>query len=303
MKKIYYVVCLFMILILTGCFKKEPTEVLSSVVENMNDIKSVEILSNLHANMKQDGVDVNVDVPFTLMMQGNENDLTMKLSLGENMFLDKLDAYFKLNNETMTVYFPDSLISSLLGAKEQDKWLKLDENLNKVTNEVEMTKEEKQQLEKLQNIDYISLIGNDNFVFVDEIEALSHYQLIINDALIERFAQELEIEIEKMNRTLKIDMYIDSNYNLVKLEIDMKEFVGALVTENRIDNQFEDNESDTLEDEKFDINESIKELTFKMEFKNINKTTVSIPSEVINNAINYDEYEFEFDYDFGLFVK
>lgn len=278
-KKILLFITLFTMVFMTGCGPKEevkeelkPIDVLEKSVQSLNEIKSVEVVSTLSATVNQEGSKVDMNIPLTITVGEAKDEINMKLALGENPIIGSLETYFKLNTKDKNVdlYLPSSILNSVFGIESEDTvWLHTSTTLED-NEDLEVNDEE---LDETKNIDYKKVIGN-NFVYVDSNEGINHYQLVINNDLIQRLATELNEEIENIEEVLKLDFYIDAkNYNITKLSMDLKELV--------IDNG---------DAEDIETVEVFDKFVFTMEFKNVNNTTVTIPDEVKNNVFDLEQY-------------
>lgn len=279
MKKKSLLLALFTLIFITGCFGKEqkelkPIEVLEKTVQNLGEVKSLEVVATLNAKVIQEGATVEISVPLSVAVSEAKDEMDMKVSLGENPFIGSLEAYFIANTESkkLDLYFPSSLYDMMLGIKsEESKWLYTTTTLEENEDSKSIISDE--DLEKIKNIDYKKVIG-DNFVYVDTNEGINHYQLIINNDLIQRLAVELGEEVESIKEEIKLEVYIDAeNYNITKIGSDLKN----MLTENASEEELE----------KFS---SLEEFSFTMEFKNVNNTTVTIPEDVKNDAIDLEKY-------------
>lgn len=275
-KKILFLVTVLCCALLTGCFNEKPIDTLSKTVDNLKNAKSLEITALVHAKAEEDGVTATVDIPFTVAASEANEEANMKISLGENAFVGKMDLYAKVTEEKLNMYFLSDVIYNLLGFEDyESEWLSYEMTLDDLSDE-EMTEEDKATLEKLENLDYTKVIGEDNFTLVSEEENISRYNLVINKALIERLATELGEEIEdddEINFELKLDVYIDTTtHQFTKISADLKDIMSKIET-----------------DEEVDLS-TVSELSFEMEFKNINNTTVTIGEDITKNATNLEDF-------------
>ena len=277
-KKILLFIALFTMVFMTGCGKEQeelkPIDILEKTVQSLSDVKSLEVVATAKAKVVEEGTSVEINIPLSVAVSETKDEMDMKISLGDNPFIGSLEAYFiaDTQNKKIDLYFPSSLYDMILGVEsEESKWLFTTTTLEENEDLEETISEE--DLNKIKSIDYKKVIG-DNFVYVDNDEGINHYQLIINNDLIQRLATELGEETESFEEEIKLDVYIDAtNYNLTKISADLKE----LLTSN------------TTEEEQETFN-NIEEFTFTMEFKNVNNTTVTISEDVKNNAIELEQY-------------
>ena len=237
-KKVLLFITLFTMVFMTGCgTKKEelkPIDVLEKTIQNLADIKSLEVVSSINAKLNQDGTKVDMNIPLTIAASEAKDEMGLKISLGENPFIGTLEAYLVANtkDKKLDLYFPSSIYDMMFGIESKEpKWLYTNVDLEE---DSEMTIKD-EDLEKIKNIDYKKVIG-DNFVYVDSNEGINHYQLIFNGDLINRLAVEIGEETENYDeeKEIKLDVYIDAkNYNITKISSDLKE----LVLENSTDEE------------------------------------------------------------------
>ena len=146
-----------------------------------------------------------------------------------------------------------------------------DENFKDFTENLDEAKVEMRDLNKY--------LTDKVIVFVEEKDGLDYYQFVINDDLLKKIAEDNDEEYENVNMEIKFDVYIDSKTKtLSKIEFDLKEFFNDYMNSDLADEE-------SLED--FDVySEMIKTLLFTIEFKNVNNTTITIPQDVIDNAVD-----------------
>lgn len=280
-KKSLLLLALFTMIFVTGCFEKKevelsPIDVLGKSIENLKDVKSLEVVSTIKAKYEQDGVSVNIEIPFSVSTSEDKDSFAMKMAIGDNMFIGARDAYFLEDSTTnsLNIYFPSTICNMFLGTNSEDEvWLYYNMTLDEITDSTEDVDFE-ESLEKIKNLDYKKVIG-ENFVYVDSNEGINHYQLTLNDALVQRLATELGQEIDKMEGEIKLHVYISQEYyNITKITTDLKDMLVANADEEDVET----------------INESIEEFSLSFEFKNINNTNVTMPEEIRNNAVEAAEY-------------
>jgi len=275
MKKITLFLMALFSCLLVGCGEKElaPIDVLTKTFEQMENAKSLEMTMNVKASYQDDGMGINMELPLTISASSNENEVNAKIAVGKNMFIGDLEAYLNINqnDQKIDIYMPSTIIDNMYGIEnEKIDWLHYGAKIDDLDDEsIEIDTAE---LEKLKNIDYKKVIG-DNFVYVDKADNIKHYQFIINQGLIERLATELGEEFTddmKFDFDFKLDFYIDKDYNLTKIKADFKELMKEIEPDEEMVN--------------FD------EFSLTMDFKNINNTTVTVADMIKNNAIELEVY-------------
>ena len=273
-KNILFLTAIICCVLLTGCFKEKPMDTLTKTIDNYKNVSSLEVSALIHAKAIEEGVSATVDLPLTMAISETNEETVMKMSLGENAFIGEMDFFANVKKENILVYFPLKLIYILSGMtdyEEEDIWLKYEMSLE----DVEMTDEDKENLEKLENLDYTKIIGEENFALVSEEENVNHYSLIINKDLLQRLATELgedTTEFNEFDYEIKLSVYIDTTtHQFTKISADLKDIMSQIEIEEEIDLS------------------SISELSFTLEFKNVNNTNITIDKEIVENATTLDE--------------
>ena len=205
---------------------------------------------------------MNVDVNIPMTMKVSEKGVYAKLE--KNTFIEQdIELYGSIEKEKVTLYIPSFDEEFNIG----EGFMKLELDLND-----ESLKDYTEGLEEVKEEDVDKYLTDKVIVFVEEKDGLDHYQVVINDELLEQIAKDNNEEFEKTNMEIKFDVYIDSKAKtLAKIEFDFKDLIAKVA------------ETGELEDEDFDL-EMIKTFLLTIEFKNVNNTTVTIPQSVIDNA-------------------
>ena len=246
------------VLIFTGCGKK--VDRLEEFKTAFSSIKSAEVKMEAKMSLEQEGMNVDVNIPMT--MKVSEKGVYAKLE--KNTFIEQdIELYGSIEKEKVTLYIPSFDEEFNIG----EGFMKLELDLND-----ESLKDYTEGLDEVKEEDVDKYLTDKVIVFVEEKDGLDHYQVVINDELLEQIAKDNNEEFEKTNMEIKFDVYIDSKTKtLSKIEFDFKDLIAKVA------------ETGELEDEDFDL-EMIKTFLFTIEFKNVNNTTVTIPQSVIDNA-------------------
>lgn len=266
---------------LTGCMnnikQKSPLEVLDEVVHNTSEVSNVHILLGLDTKFIQDGMEV--EMPLSLEFAQNfvnTKNYKAVINLSDNPFIGSQTFYINLNEETSNIYMPGKLIASMVGiTDDSDKW---------IFEEIEISDEDfnvEELLKDYENINLKTLLKDDEFVLVEEDNGINKYQLKITKDLLVRVQNELEIdnatEFEDFTETILIDVYIDlKNKRITKLEIDLKDIVSEILSDNNVD-------ASNIEVGNI---EKLK-LNFEIKYDNMK---VEIPENIINGAMSAEEY-------------
>lgn len=276
MKK-YFNIILVCLLFITGCGKKETSvEVLNKVLTNETESSSVTVKASIDFEMEQDGM--NIDLPLSLTMKvdtENGKNGNMMFELADNPFIGKLEMYANIKEEEMTMYMPSSIIDLMVGLENtENKWIIQKETIEK-EEETEFSLDEyKKEVSKIMEV-----VKEDDFVFIEKTDGTSHYQLKITADLVKRILEKMEEEYdssldEMLKEEIVLDMYI-KDYMITKIEFDMTKVLKSI--------------SEEIEEDSFDM-QAIKKLTLSVEAVDYDKTIVTIPEEVKNQAITSEEY-------------
>ena len=270
-----------LIITLTACTnnvkQKTPLEVLDEVMHNTKEVNNLQISFGLDTKFIQDGMEV--EMPLSLSIKQNfVNTKNYKaiINLSDNPFIGSQTFYINLTEETSNIYMPGKLIASMVGVTDDsEKW---------IAEKIEISEEDfnaEEVLKDYEKIDLKTLLKEDEFVLVEEGNDVNKYQLKITKDLLVRIQNALEFgdneEFEELTETVLVDVYIDvKNNRITKLEIDLKDLVSKILTDNSIDTS--------------DVNlGSIEKLKLNFEIKYDN-VKVEIPESVINNAMTAEEY-------------
>lgn len=277
-KKLLLMACLFLGLGLTGCGKTNNYEEFKDAILKLNDYNSVEATLKVDASVESDGLSVDVNLPALIKVAEENGNAKMYLKIDKNTLIEEeTELYISYNDKLANIYY-----SYLVN--DEKTWIKQEQSLEEYLKDIDLTN----STEEFKN--YVDkYITEDRVVYVGKEDNLKHYQFVIDDSLLEQIAKESETEFEKTGIEFKIDIYLDKDGNIAKVEVD---FISVL---NKILESTE--EEDTLIDASM-----FKTLTVSIEFANYNNVTVEIPEDIVTNSKTLDEieddYDFDYDYDF-----
>ena len=241
-------------------------DVLKQALANMNKIESG-VTINLSIEAESEGMSLNFSGVAKIDQKENKTDMQIKLN--KSAFTEEINLYASILDYKATAYIESSVVDMLLGIESNsNKWLYISEVIEK--DEINIDDIE----QNISDTDIISIIDEKNFVYIDENNGLKHYQLVIDEELINKLKEEiskLNIEeyndilesLESIDETIRIDYYINSNNELTKISFDMSSY---------------------LEDA------GISKLVLTIGISDINKTTVEIPQEAINSKDDLETY-------------
>lgn len=279
-----FVIALMGLFLFTGCGEKElkPVDVLQKVLENTEEITSLTMNASIDLKLEQEGTIVEMPITLGMAMQ-MENDTTgkFKLSLSENPLTGSMDLYLDKKDTTSTVYMPSSIIAMLMGV-EEDKTYWIKEETSETEEDTGLSLDfNLEEFEQLKDAKLDAVLTDKDLVFVDEEGAVKHYTLNITQDLINRISKSLGVEIEENTGaidSLKVELYIDTDNNrLTKVSIDLLKTVKEIV-------------GDTMDEESGMDLEGLQKLNLSVSLTGYNTTTVTIPENVINEAITSEEY-------------
>lgn len=272
-KKLLLLACLFLGLGVTGCGKAEESKLEVFKKAMVSELTSYEAKATANAKVESEGISVDISVPATLKLDLKDGVKAYVKVDQTSLLPNETEVYATLNDKTVTAYVSTE-------DEEGKYWVKSTENLDESLN-LDMSnynEEAKKYIDKYLTDDTVKYIG--------EEDNLKHYQVIINDNLLQQIAKDFEQEIEKTGIEFKIDVYLNQDNNIAKVRID---FVDVL-------NKAADLAKGELEDSQIDLS-MFKTLDITVEFTNHNNTKVEIPEDVIKNAIDATDYDEELNYD------
>ena len=270
-KKLLLLACLFLGITLTGCGKATENKLEVFKKAMVSELTSYEAKATANAKVESEGVSVDISLPVTLKLDLKDGIKAYAKVEKTSLIPNDVEVYVTLNDKTVTAYTSTE-------DEEGKYWVKSTENLDESLNlDASNYKEEtKKYIDKYLTDDTVKYIG--------EEDSLKHYQVIINDNLLQQIAKDFEQELEKTGIEFKIDVYLNKDNNIAKVRID---FVDVLSKAAEL-------AKDEIEDSQFDLS-AIKTLDITVEFTNHNNTKVEIPEDVIKNAIDTNDFDYDFD--------
>jgi len=239
---------------------------------------SISILKKALANLEQKGENsATVDAKISLstatgesfsfsatskVEKKSDDEFDMQITLNKSLLFEEMSAYASLKEEDVTMYMESTLID-MMGTtySETPAWIYYTMELDELADEEE--------------VDLEGIIDDKHFVFIDKTNAIKHYQLIIDQELIDRVKTKLEEvnneeltdmtnSTEAIEEPIKIDFYITNKNELSKIELDMAEYL------------------DDVDD--------ISSFIISIELSDLGNTKVEIPMDAKNSTIDIDTY-------------
>ncbi len=258
---------------------------------NKNSNSDVKVLEKALSNLEKKGessgtVDVklllesdtqdsmNFSATFKYAKQGDDN-YNFDLTLNKSMLFDEINVYASLLNDNLTLFANSSLIDMLgLTSSTPSMWV----YLTMTEEELEIS-DEKIDLDDADEYYLRDVLDQKHFKLIGEKDNLKHYQLIIDNELLNKIKalapseeelREFEESLASINNgstelteTYYVELYINNYDELVKISMDL---------------------SDSIQDE------TIKKAVLSLELRNFRTTTVQIPNEVKNSIIDLETY-------------
>ena len=189
------------------------------------------------------------------------------LILNKSMFFDEINLYASILDERATLYANSSLIDMLgLTSANPSMWVHM------TTTEQELEMQTGTEVDELDDIDLSDILGEKHFKLIGEQNNLNHYQLVIDNELVNKIKIEASKEedlkgfadsLTELTETYYVDFYINNSNELVKISMDL---------------------INSLNDE------SIRSGVISLEFTNLDSTSVQIPTEAKNSTIDLETY-------------
>lgn len=253
MKK-YLIFILSFLLFITGCNKKSTTQIFNDTINNKDDINSV--LINAKVDMENEQ-----NISTTINLNGK-----VKLMEDSNIFeatLDKNNVFGNLKSGKLLLYMPSSIFKNY--SNEYSCWIVYE-------NTIDNDKISIFEIKKIQTALKEAIRQND-FTYIDSKGKIYHYQLKLSDNLLSRIYNAVDsIKEEVLDKYIVFDVYIDSKAN-------------------RVTKIYTDNASLLSKFSNVEEFKNIKKLSFSLEFSDYNNVDVSIPNDVIENALTKNAYD------------
>lgn len=246
-------------------FKKESNKTsiermdtaLANLQKNANKSGTVKLKLELSAGY---AIDFNAFVKYAKQ----DDKYYMQLGVEKSLMMDAINMYATVDNNNLTMYMPSSIMSMFgLTSLDNNSWLKYSYDFSSLginLSDLENTNTK---------IDSSKVFNDNNLKLIDKKDGLYHYQITIDKKFIEsanknnKYTDEQIKQIADMNT--KIDVYIDSKDNLVKMVYDMSDYMKKQYS-------------------------GMDKAIMTIEFVDLNKTTVTIPDEVIKSSKSVDSY-------------
>lgn len=207
----------------------------------------------------------------------SENETNMQIVVNKTELFDEINSYLVFKDNKAELYLQSTLIDLLgLTSSLDPIW---------VNNSVDLDEVQKDNNEE---ISLEQLIDEEHFILIDKVNGVKHYQLIIDQKIIDdikvKFADSENETIksliesdETIEKPIKIDFYISKSDEIEKIDINLLNYFGENVEMNK--------------------------MLLSLKFSNFNNTTVDVPNEVKNGIYDLQTYmathavEFNFDFD------
>lgn len=255
---ILVVLALVLLFIAFNNTKHSSVRVLEKAVANLD--KNGENSGTINANVliettTSDTMNLSGTIKYSKV---NDDSYNMALVLNKSILYEEMTMYAKVNEENMTLYAKSSVVDMLgYTSSDTDSWL-----YYLIETDLEDDVED-----EVEDIDIEEILDEKLFKYVSKVNDINHYQLIIDQELINKINTEIYEEQYSneynYTETYIIDFYINDNNELVEISMDMTDYIDE---------------------------EDISNVTISIEFLNLNSTVVTIPQDVLNSKIDLETY-------------
>lgn len=233
----------------------------------------------------------------TLKYGKNYDNYDIALTLNKSLLYEEMNFYATITDEDVTLFANSSLIDMLgLTSSPTDMWVYFLMTFDELEIEDEFEEE--------YGYFYLSdILDKEHYKLIDEQNGLKHYQLTIDNELLNKIKAQApnEEELREFEQSLSeinggsteltevyyVDVYINSNGELSKVSMNLTEEID---------------------------DETINKIVISFEFSNFGSTTISIPSEANDSMIDletymstyaiidntYDDNYYEEEYNYGV---
>ena len=208
---------------------------------------------------------MNLSATIKYAKQGDDN-YNINLTLNKSMFFDEINVYASILDERATLYANSSLID-LLGftSATPSMWVHM------TTTEQEVEMQTGTETDELDDIDLDDILDEKHFKLIGKENNLNHYQLVIDNDLVNKIKFEASKEelksfadsLSELTEIYYVDFYINNSNELVKISMDL---------------------TSALNDE------TVTGAIISFEFNNFGSTLVEIPVEAKNSTIDLETY-------------
>ena len=209
---------------------------------------------------------MNLSATIKYAKQGDDN-YNFNLTLNKSMFFDEINLYASILDERATLFVNSSVIDMLgLTSATPSMWVHM------TTTEQELEMQTGTETDELDDIDLSDILDEKHFKLIGEQNSLNHYQLVIDNELVNKIKFEAYKEddlknfadsLGELTEVYYVDFYINNSNELVKISMDL---------------------TNSLNDE------SIRRAVISLEFNNLGSTLVQIPAEAKNSIIDLETY-------------
>ena len=209
---------------------------------------------------------MNLSGAIKYAKQGDDN-YNINLTLNKSMFFDEMNIYASILDERATLYANSSLIDMLgFTSATPSIWVHM------TTTEQELEMQTGTETDELDDIDLSDILDENHFKLIGKENNLNHYQLVIDNELVNKIKLEASKEedlksfadsISELTEIYYVDFYINNSNELVKISMDL---------------------TNSLNDE------SIRSAVISLEFNNFGTTVVQIPEEAKSSTVDLETY-------------
>ncbi len=239
-------------------------DVLSKALSNLDATSSESGTMNMNMTINSNTNDsISLSAILKYAKQSN-NNYDMSLKINKSLISDEMNLYMSLNDTNATLYLESTLLDLLgLTYSEENIWLKQ-------TLEVDAS-----NITEGKNIDIMNIIDEAHFKYVDNSNNLNHYQLIIDESIINKINQQYNLEQSEITSDIDlqesyvVDLYLtnDNQISMVSMELS------------------------NIED-----SSDISSITISITLSDLDSTVVTIPEDALNSNMIIDDYMANYAY-------
>lgn len=205
-------------------------------------------------------IDLNAFIKYA-----KQNDkYYMQLGLEKSLFMDEANMYAVLDNSALNLYIQSSIMN-MFGSTGIDNNSWLTYNFDYSDMGIDLNNLDKSNTK----VDSSKIFTNNNLKYIDKNDGVSHYRIIFDKDFVKAINKNntySDEEIQQIiNMNVSMDVYIDSNDNLVKMVIDASDYFKKQ-------------------------NIGMDKAVVTIEFTDLNNTTVTIPNEALSSTKTLEQY-------------
>lgn len=248
-----------------------------------NTVKTASKSGTVIAKIEMKSDDTSMNLSGSVKYQILDDEVKAEVKVDKSSLFDEMLVYGTINKDNFNLYAKSNLVDMLLGTvSDEVVWVSLSSSMEDSGLDLDGF-----DLDSIENSDSdfsLDEFGS-NLRYVGKKDGLSHYVLTIDKDLINRVKEASDEQkelLEQMDadsildKPYNVDFYVNGKNELEKVSIDMADYVKEY---------------------------GIEKLVVTIEFKDLGKTVVDIPSSVTSSSVDYEtyieeHYDYDYDYDY-----